>query len=90
MSPVDIQSLWERARGAFRLGDYREAERLLLLYLQQNPPSREARLLLGITLAKEEKHAEAEKIFKELLAENPRDLEALNNLAVIYRRQERF
>jgi thioredoxin-like negative regulator of GroEL len=52
MSPITIQNILDRARGASRIGDHKETERLLRIYLQQQPKNREARLLLGTTLAK--------------------------------------
>ncbi|MDR1375178.1 MAG: tetratricopeptide repeat protein [Treponema sp.] len=90
MSPLDIQDILERAKGSARVGDHEEAERLLKQYLAKEKDSREARLLLGTTLAKAGKFSGAEDEFTTLLAGNPRDVEALNNLAVIYRRQDRL
>jgi tetratricopeptide (TPR) repeat protein len=90
MSPVDMQDILDRAKGSARIGDHEEAERLLKQYLAKEKDDRNARLLLGTTLAKAGKLVEAEDEFTTLLAENPRDMEALNNLAVIYRRQDKL
>ncbi|MDR1239600.1 MAG: tetratricopeptide repeat protein [Treponema sp.] len=87
MSPPDILDILERAKGSARVGDHEEAERLLKTYLSKNPENREAHLLLGTTLAKEQKLPEAEDEFNILLGKNPRDIEALNNIAVVYRLQ---
>jgi tetratricopeptide (TPR) repeat protein len=90
MSPIDIQDVFERARGSARVGDHEEAERLLKQYLSKVPGSRDAHLLLGATLARAGKLVEAADEFTTLIAKNPRDVEALNNLAVIYRRQDKL
>ena len=87
MSPIDIQDILERARNSVRGGDLEEAERLLINYLAKMPDSREARILLGTTFAREGKLSEAAGEFINLLAMDPQDLEALNNAAVISRRQ---
>jgi tetratricopeptide (TPR) repeat protein len=87
MSPSAILDILERAKGSVRVGDHEEAERLLKSYLSKNPESREAHLLLGTTLAKENKLPEAEDEFNILLGKNPQDIEALNNIAVVYRLQ---
>ncbi|MDR2552931.1 MAG: tetratricopeptide repeat protein [Treponema sp.] len=73
-----------------RAGNHAEAEELLGQYLAKHQDDREARLLLGITLAEAGKPGEAADEFRSLLAKNPRDTEALNNLAVVYRRQEKY
>ena len=90
MSPIDIQDILERAKNSARGGDHEEAERLLKSYIPKVPDSREARLLLGTTFAKEGKLSEAADEFVALLARDPEDIEALNNVAVIYRRQGKF
>jgi tetratricopeptide (TPR) repeat protein len=90
MSPLDIQDVFERARGSARVGDHEEAERLLKQYLVKVPDHRDAHLLLGATLAKAGKLVEAADEFTTLVAKDPRDVEALNNLAVIYRRQDKL
>ncbi|MDR2134475.1 MAG: tetratricopeptide repeat protein, partial [Treponema sp.] len=87
MSPADVQDVLERARGSARVGDHEETVRLLSNYLAKRPESREAHLLLGITLARQGKLREAEDEVNTLLVKNPEDIEALNNIAVIYRRQ---
>ncbi|MCL1813255.1 MAG: tetratricopeptide repeat protein [Treponema sp.] len=86
----DLQDILERAKGSSRVGDHEEAERLLKQYLAKVPDDRSVHLLLGTTLAKQEKLDEAVDEFTTLLAENPKDVEALNNLAVIYRRQDKL
>jgi tetratricopeptide (TPR) repeat protein len=87
MSPAALQDVLERAKGSVQVGDHDEAERLLKQYLLKIPDSRDAHLLLGTTLAKAGKLTEAADEFTTMLAKNPQDLEALNNMAVIYRRQ---
>ena len=72
------------------MGDHDQAERLLKSYIAKAPDSREARLLLGATFAKEGRFPEAADEFIALLARDPRDIEALNNVAVIYRRQGKY
>jgi tetratricopeptide (TPR) repeat protein len=86
----DLEDIFERAKGSVRVGDHEEAERLLKQYLAKMPDERSAHLLLGTTLAREEKLDEAADEFTTLLAKNPQDVEALNNLAVIYRRQDKY
>jgi tetratricopeptide (TPR) repeat protein len=85
-----MQDVLERARGSAQIGDHEEAERLLKNYLAKNPDSREARLLLGTTFAREGKLTESADEFTTLLAKDPQDIEALNNTAVIFRRQGRL
>ena len=87
MSPIDVQDILERAKNCTQLGDHEEAERLLKNYLVKVPDSRDASLLLGTTFAKEGKLNEAADQFIALLAKYPMDIEALNNAAVICRRQ---
>ncbi|MCL2319463.1 MAG: tetratricopeptide repeat protein, partial [Treponema sp.] len=87
MSPIDIQDILERARNSARGGDHEGAERLLKSYLAKVPDSREARLLLGTTFARQGKLSDAADEFIALLADDPQDIEALNNAAVICRRQ---
>lgn len=88
MSPIDTLNIMDRARGASRVGDHAEAERLLKQYLEKNKNDREALLLLGATYAKSGNNEAALDVFLSLLASNPDDLEALNNIAVIYRKKE--
>ena len=90
MSPIDVQDILERANNAARVGDHGEAERLLKSYIAKVPESRDARLLLGTTFARQGKLTEAADEFIALLAREPGDIEALNNVAVIYRRQGKF
>jgi tetratricopeptide (TPR) repeat protein len=90
MSPIDIQDLLERARNAVRVGDHEQAEKLLKKYLVKNSDNREASLLLGTAFARQGKLTDAGDQFISLLAKDPRDVEALNNAAVIYRRQGKF
>ncbi|MDR2471227.1 MAG: tetratricopeptide repeat protein, partial [Treponema sp.] len=87
---LDVQDILDRAKGSARVGDHEEAERLLKQYLAKVPEDRAAHLLLGTTLARQEKLDEAADEFNTLLARNPQDVEALNNLAVIYRRQDKL
>ena len=87
MSPIDVQDILTRAKNSAQVGDHEEAERLLKSYIAKVPDSREARLLLGTTFAKEGKLPEAADEFVTLMVSNPQDLEALNNAAVICRRQ---
>ncbi len=88
MSPIDTLNIMDRARGASRVGDHAEAERLLKQYLEKNKSDREALLLLGATYAKSGNTDAALDVFLSLLASNPDDLESLNNIAVIYRKKE--
>ena len=90
MSPVDIQDFLERAKNAAQIGEYEEAERLLKNYFTQTPVSREARILMGTILTKMERFDEAVDEFIVLVVDNPSDLEALNNLAVVYRQQGKY
>ncbi len=90
MSPVNVDDILERAKNSFRVGDYETAERLLRNYIAKVPESREAYILLGNTFAREGKLTEAEDQYITLLARNPKDLDALNNAAVISRRQGNF
>jgi tetratricopeptide (TPR) repeat protein len=103
---LDVQDILDRAKGSARAGDHEAAERLLKQYLTKIPESsaevrqngdedsppddRSARLLLGTTLVKQGKFDEAAGEFSVILAKDPRDAEALNNLAVIYKRQDKL
>jgi len=90
MSPLNVNDILERAKNSFNVGDYETAERLLRNYIAKVPESREAYLLLGNTFAREGKLTDAEDQFITLLARDPKDLDALNNAAVICRRQGNF
>jgi len=90
MSPININDILERAKGAIRVGNHESAERLLKDYIAKVPGSREACLLLGNTFAQREKLSEAVDQFLTLIARDPKDIEALNNVAVIYNRLGKF
>ena len=90
MIPTYVHDILERAKNSSRVGDHEATEHLLKNYLAKVPDSREARLLLGTTFAKESKLTEAADEFINLLARDPGDTEALNNAAVIFRRQGKF
>ena len=89
MSP-DTESILESARNFIALGDYEKAGEILLDYIESSPDSREARLLLGATLARDGKYGGAEKLFSGLVEADPQDAKALNNTAVVCRRQGKF
>jgi Flp pilus assembly protein TadD len=86
----EIQDEFIRARGAFRDGNFAEAQGLLNLCLDKVPDDRDARFLRGTTLARMGKLTEAEGDFIFLAAKNLQDIDALNNLAVIYGRQNKL
>ncbi|MDR0313525.1 MAG: tetratricopeptide repeat protein [Treponema sp.] len=90
MSPISVHDLLERAKGSVRVGDYEEAERLLKIYIAKAPGNRQAHLLMGATLAGQNKFSEAADEFNTLLVKNSNDIEALNNIAVMYRRQGKY
>jgi Flp pilus assembly protein TadD len=79
-----------RAREAAGAGDFAGAEALLSPYLEEVPDDRDARFLRGLILAKAGKFTEAEDDFVALTEKDFRDFKALNNLAVIYGRQDKL
>jgi tetratricopeptide (TPR) repeat protein len=90
MSPFNVQDVLERANGSANTGDLETAESLLKRSLSEHPDERDIRFLLGTTLVKARKLDEAKDEFACLVEKNPEDIAALNNLAVIYCRQEKF
>jgi Flp pilus assembly protein TadD len=84
MSSCDIPD------ACIRTGNFAEAEGPLNLCQDTVPDDRDARFLRGATLAKAGKLAEAEADFTALAVKDPRDIAALNNLAVIYGRQDKL
>ncbi|MDR2759565.1 MAG: tetratricopeptide repeat protein [Spirochaetaceae bacterium] len=81
--------LFAQAQGAVRAGNLTEAEGLLKKYLDKLPDDRDARSLRGTVLAKMGKLPEAEEYLIALAAVS-QDIEVLNNLAVIYGRQDKL
>jgi Flp pilus assembly protein TadD len=79
-----------RARKAAEAGDFAGAEAVLSPYLQEVPDDRDVRFLRGLILAKAGKFTEAEDDFVALTEKDFRDIKALNNLAVIYGRQDKL
>ncbi|MDR2363464.1 MAG: tetratricopeptide repeat protein, partial [Spirochaetaceae bacterium] len=90
MNSRDIQDEFTRATGAFRAGNFAEAHGLLTLCLDKVPDDRNVRFLRGAALAGMGKLTEAEEDFIALMAKDIQDIEALNNLAVIYARQDKL
>ncbi|MDR0589645.1 MAG: tetratricopeptide repeat protein [Spirochaetaceae bacterium] len=87
MSSCD--DVFAQAQNAARAGNLAEAEGLLQNYLDEVPDNREARCLRGTILAKLGKLPEAEEDFTALAA-GSQDITTLNNLAVIYGRQNKL
>jgi Flp pilus assembly protein TadD len=79
-----------QARGAAGNGDFEKAEGLLTAYLNKSPDDQDARFLRGLILAKMGKYTEAEDDFTAVTTNDSRDIKALNNLAVIYGRQDKL
>jgi Flp pilus assembly protein TadD len=90
MSDHTIQDEYTRAREAVRAGCFAEAEGLLNRCLDTDPDDREIRFFRGVTLAKMGNLAGAEADFVALITPDSRDLDAMNNLAVIYGRQNKL
>jgi Flp pilus assembly protein TadD len=90
MSSRDIQDEFTRAQGAFRAGNFAEAQGLLNLCLDKVPDDRNVRFLRGAALVRMGKLTEAGEDFITLVAKDLQDIEALNNLAVIYGRQDKL
>jgi Flp pilus assembly protein TadD len=87
MSSCD--DVFAQAQNAVRAGNLAEAEGLLKDYLVVAPDNRDARFLRGSILVKMGKLTEAQEDFTAL-AVKLRDIAALNNLAVIYGRQDKL
>ncbi|MDR0689241.1 MAG: tetratricopeptide repeat protein [Spirochaetaceae bacterium] len=90
MSSRDIQDEFTRAQEAFRAGNFAEAQGLLNLCLDKVPDDRDVRFLRGAALARMDKLTEGGEDFITLVAKDLQDIEALNNLAVIYGRQDKL
>ena len=79
------QEVLNRAIRAFRVNDYEVAERLTRQLIAAFPDLVAAHILLGTVYGRQKRLAAAIQRFEHALALDPRNAEALNNLAVIYR-----
>ena len=78
----------DAAKGLMSRGVYPQAEGILAGLLQSQPLNKEARLLLGICLAKMDRLPLANEAFREVLAQDSNSLDALIWLARISTGQE--
>ncbi|MDR1107634.1 MAG: tetratricopeptide repeat protein [Spirochaetaceae bacterium] len=90
MSVFNVPNECGQAREAFLTGNLAEAEGLLNRCLDAVPDDRESRFLRGVTLARRGNLAGAEADFLALVTTDTKDLDAMNNLAVIYGRQNKL
>ncbi|MDR2194064.1 MAG: tetratricopeptide repeat protein [Treponema sp.] len=83
MSAIEMQKIAK----LIKEGDYKIAEELLKVILEELPHNRTAHFLFGMLLAKTGMLEEAETEFFNLVKDDRRDAEALCALAIVYRWQ---
>ena len=74
-----------RAYSAWRVGDHASAKTYVSEYIEENPDSDEAFLLLGNILVRTGQAGEAITAFRTAIEKNPENVEALNGLGVVCR-----
>ena len=79
-----------RAQKLIEQGDLKQARVLVDEHLASNSGSVEGRFLKGVILARRNESAQAIEIFSQLTRDEPKLLEAYNNLAVLYARQQDY
>jgi tetratricopeptide (TPR) repeat protein len=67
-----------------RVGNYRQAEKSLLVYLKAKPKDMDARLRLAAVYQKRKRNTQAIKTLKQLIKDNPKSLKAHLALVDIY------
>ncbi len=90
MTGAKQQDVLARARNAYRIGDYENAEKLARQVLEENRRSYAARILLGTVYARSDQNEEAIAEFETARDLTPDSVEPLNNLGVMYRRSGRL
>ncbi len=90
MTGAKQQDVLARARNAYRIGDYENAEKLACQVLEGNHRSYPARILLGMVYARIDRNDEAVAEFERGRDLAPNSVEPLNNLGVMYRRSSRL
>lgn len=79
-----------RAQQLLEQGDLKQAKTLLDAHLASQPYSVEGRFLKGVILARRNESVQAIEVFSQLIRDEPKLLEAYNNLAVLYARQQDY
>lgn len=74
----------------YRLGEYRDAIKVLKPLVDRSPQLHEARETLGFCYARQKKFSSAEKHLEALHEANPQSLRFLNNLTVLYRSWQKW
>lgn len=79
-----------RAQQLLEQGDLKQAKTLIDAHLASQPGSVEGRFLKGVILARRNESAQAIEVFTQLIRDEPKLLEAYNNLAVLHARQQDY
>ncbi|MEY5098420.1 MAG: hypothetical protein RJA36_1139 [Pseudomonadota bacterium] len=79
-----------RAQQLLEQGDLKQAQVLVDEHLASRPDSVQGRFLRGVILARRNESAQAIAVFSQLTKDEPQLLEAYNNLAVLYARQQDY
>lgn len=87
---VDIQSAYQSALESMQAGQWSEARKQLTRITSQQPSLSGPWINLGITQVKLGDHASAEIAFKNAIDTNNRNIEAYNQLGMLYRRHGRL
>ena len=85
MTSAKQKDVLVRARNAYRIGDYENAEKLARQLIEQDERSYAAHILLGTVYAKSNRHQLAIAEFQKARDVMPRSVEPYNNLGVMYR-----
>lgn len=79
-----------RAQQLVEHGDLKQAQSLVDEHLASRPDSVQGRFIKGVILARRNESAKAIAVFSQLTKDAPQLLEAYNNLAVLYARQQDY
>jgi protein O-GlcNAc transferase len=86
---MTVQESMTRARTAFRIGDYAQAEALVLGVLDKKKRQPEVHNFLGTVYGRMGDHARAVRQFKQAIDLRPQYAEAYNNLGVTLKNMQR-
>lgn len=87
---IDIQSAYQSALESMLAGQWSEAREQLIQITSQQPTLSGPWINLGISQVKLGDHASAETAFKKAIDTNNRNIEAYNQLGMLYRRHGRL
>jgi Flp pilus assembly protein TadD len=89
MKTMTVQEFMDRARTSFRMGDYAQAEALVLGVLEKKKRLPEVYNFLGTVYGRMGDQARAVRQFKKAIQLRPKYAEAYNNLGVTLKNMQR-